>query len=248
MLPLCQGIPDSHKFQVRASREYCTPLQWVNDTHIMDIVLSSHIFTLAQIRQFNHCRLYLQVHTLADVGTAGGTHTDQSFIHGETTITSSTSAELEIIQHHPDSAHSWNQWKCACKLWCDTQTGSLHSTLGKWLHPHEKLQRVWPYYNDPTKKRLLVQTQMGFSQHRYNQHRKRFKPTVQWVIAALPQSCHYGFYVPRGQHNVLEGPGPPTSAYFEEFLDLQPDWSHEMLGTLESTFSYEDIALKLRES
>ncbi|KAG7344062.1 hypothetical protein IV203_022070 [Nitzschia inconspicua] len=59
---------------------------------------------------------------------------------------------------------------------------------------------------------------------------------------------HYWFYVPSGQHNVLEEPRPPTPASFEEFLDSQPDWSHDMLGTLESNFSYDEIASKLRES
>ncbi|KAG7366658.1 hypothetical protein IV203_029328 [Nitzschia inconspicua] len=93
-------------------------------------------------------------------------------------------------------------------------------------------------------------------QHRYNRHRKRFKPNVQRIVTTLPQSCypveclegHYGFYVPRGQHNVLEEPSPPTPACFEEFLDSQPEWSRDMLGTLESNFSYEEIASKLRET
>ncbi|KAG7343868.1 hypothetical protein IV203_021876 [Nitzschia inconspicua] len=49
-------------------------------------------------------------------------------------------------------------------------------------------------------------------------------------------------------HNVLEEPRPPTPACFEEFLDSQPDWSRDMLGALESKFSYEEIASKLRES
>ncbi|KAG7338978.1 hypothetical protein IV203_016255 [Nitzschia inconspicua] len=125
-----------------------------------------------------------------------------------------------------------------------------------WLHPHEKLQRVWPYNFDPTKKRLFFRTPMGFSQHRYNRHCKGFKPTVQRVINTLPQSCypvecfegHYGFYVPRGQNNVLEEPRPLTPACFKEFLDSQPDWSREMLGALESKFFYEEIASKLRQS
>ncbi|KAG7363700.1 hypothetical protein IV203_027061 [Nitzschia inconspicua] len=88
------------------------------------------------------------------------------------------------------------------------------------------------------KKRVLptkphrVTTPTGFSQHRYNRHRKRFKPNDQRIVTTLPQSCypveclegHYGFYVPRGQHNVLEEPSPPTPACFEEFLDSQPEW------------------------
>ncbi|KAG7373135.1 hypothetical protein IV203_033859 [Nitzschia inconspicua] len=115
--------------------KYCTPRQRVNDTHIMDIVLSGHIFTPAQIRQINDCRLYLQVHTIANLGTAGGTHMDRAFIHGETTVTSSTSAELEIIQHRPKSAHPWNQWKRACTL-CRLQTPQAHQRSS----PHQGTQ------------------------------------------------------------------------------------------------------------
>ncbi|KAG7354527.1 hypothetical protein IV203_003883 [Nitzschia inconspicua] len=44
------------------------------------------------------------------------------------------------------------------------------------------------------------------------------------------------------------GPSPPTPTCFEEFLDSQPEWSRDMLVTLESKFSYEEIASKLRES
>ncbi|KAG7367960.1 hypothetical protein IV203_030703 [Nitzschia inconspicua] len=140
------------KFELQ--EKYCTPKQRVNDSHIMDIVLSSHIFTPPKF--------------------------DKSIIADFTS-----------------------------------------STLGKWLHPHEKLRRVWPYYYDPTKKRLFV------------------------------LECfegHYGFYVPLGQHNVLEEPSPPTPACFEESLDSQPEWSRDMLVTLESKLSYEEIASKLRES
>ncbi|KAG7371062.1 hypothetical protein IV203_019632 [Nitzschia inconspicua] len=71
------------------------------------------------------------------------------------------------------------------------------------------------------------------------------------AFSCYPVECfegHFGFYVPRGQHNILEEPRSPTPACFEEFLDSQPDWSRDMLGTLESKFSYEEIASKLRES
>ncbi|KAG7350797.1 hypothetical protein IV203_010157 [Nitzschia inconspicua] len=95
--PSVRAYPTATNSKFELQEKHCTPLQRVNDTHIMDIVLSSHIFTPAQIRQINYCRLYLQVHTIADLGTAGGTHMGRAFIHGETTVTSSTSAELEII-------------------------------------------------------------------------------------------------------------------------------------------------------
>ncbi|KAG7348857.1 hypothetical protein IV203_011454 [Nitzschia inconspicua] len=82
--------------------------------------------------------------------------------------------------------------------------------------------------------------------------RNDYSSPRQQVLASTVECLegHYGFYVPRGQHNVLpvEEPSPPTPACFEEFLDSQPEWSRDMLGTLESKFSYEEIAFKLRES
>ncbi|KAG7347315.1 hypothetical protein IV203_016020 [Nitzschia inconspicua] len=114
ILPLCLSIPDGHKFQVRASRKVLhSPTVDQRLPHYGYCPLKPP-FHPAQIRQ---TRLYLQVHTIADLGTAGGTHVDRAFIHGETTVTSSTSAkELEITQHRPDSALPWNQWKRACDL------------------------------------------------------------------------------------------------------------------------------------
>ncbi|KAG7339286.1 hypothetical protein IV203_023993 [Nitzschia inconspicua] len=58
-----------------------------------------------------------------------------------------------------------------------------------------------------------------------------------WVLCSKrPAQCSRG------------ASSPPTPACFEEFLDSQPEWSRDMLGTLESNFSYEEITSKLRET
>ncbi|KAG7360351.1 hypothetical protein IV203_035450 [Nitzschia inconspicua] len=77
---------------------------------------------------------------------------------------------------------------------------------------------------------------VGFSQHQFNHHRKRFRPTAQCVIATLSPICyafecfegHYRLHIPRYQHNVQEELPHPC---FDDFLDLQPDWSCDMFGT-----------------
>jgi hypothetical protein len=234
---------------------YSTPRQRINDSHLMDLVLSSRMFAPRQIRLINYCRLYLQVHTTADIATAGGTHMDRAFIHGETTLTSSSSSELEIIQHKPTSPDAWRLWKRACTLWCNTHTGSLRRPLGKWLLPSTKLRRSWPYHFDPSSRRLFVRTMDGYSQHRYNSRRRRYGLTAQSVNTTLPPACypvdcledHWGYFVPRGQHDVLVDLPPPHPSSFEDYLDMQSDWSRTLLGSLTPHLPYEEIASILQD-
>jgi hypothetical protein len=90
------------------------PLQRAGDFHLMDRVLQGVHFKPRQIRLINYCRLFLQVHTIADLATAGGTHVDLSFIEGRPSLLSSTSRDLEIHQERPNTQEAWVARRKAC--------------------------------------------------------------------------------------------------------------------------------------
>jgi hypothetical protein len=171
---------------------HITPLQRIGDFHLMDSVLQSNHFTPRQIRLINYCRLFLQVHTIADLATAGGTHIDQCFIHGKPSLLSSTSTDLEIHQDRPATIEAWKVWKSACKLWCNLVTGELHRPLGQWKFPGVSLRRSWPYYWDPPTNRLIVRTADGYTAHRpfkRGPRGMRFKRYPSTAIPTLPSTC-----------------------------------------------------------
>jgi hypothetical protein len=59
---------------------YTIPLQRVHDRAIMDVVLASNLFTPSECKTINYCRMFLRVHSIADLTLAGGNHIDFSFL------------------------------------------------------------------------------------------------------------------------------------------------------------------------
>jgi hypothetical protein len=65
-------------------------LQRAGKFRLKDRVLECEHFKPRQIRLIKYCQLFLQVHTIANLATAGGTHVDLSFIDGRPSLLSST--------------------------------------------------------------------------------------------------------------------------------------------------------------
>ncbi|KAG7361434.1 hypothetical protein IV203_036534 [Nitzschia inconspicua] len=82
--------------------------------------------------------------------------------------------------------------------------------------------------------------QLDKSRNDYSSVRQRILATSGTTVTATIQA-----HGPKDNHYSAPVMLPTC---FEEFLDSQPEWSRDMLGTLESKFSYEEIASKLRES
>jgi hypothetical protein len=114
---------------------HAVPLQRIGDFHPMDRVLECNQLTPRKIRIINYCRLFLQVHTVADLATAAGTHVDHCFLNGQVSLLSSTYNDLEIHQERPCTPEAWNEWRKACSLWCSIDTGTSPSVPG--IH-HER--------------------------------------------------------------------------------------------------------------
>ena len=232
-------------------KSHVTPLQRIGDFHLMDRVLEYGQFRPREIRLINYCRLYLQVHTIADLTTAEGTLVDPGFLYDQVSLLSSRSTDLEIIQERPSTPEAWTAWRKACSLWCNIDTGALYQPLGPWKFPSVSLRRSWPYHWDPPTGRLWIRTPDGYSSHRpfsRGPRGLRFHRHSNNISTILPDSCfptaalefRIGFTRLPGQ--ALVQPLPTISSpSFEHFISIQPTWINKLLHTLHHINSFTEI-------
>ena len=91
--------------------DFVTPaLQRLHDFVIMDAVQASGLFSDAEIRRINYCRLYLQAETVSDIFTESGKCLDPSKLKGEWSLHSSRRHGNFIYQERPEGA-AWSLWK-----------------------------------------------------------------------------------------------------------------------------------------
>jgi hypothetical protein len=167
--PLLQDptIPAPHmeSLYIPSLREFLASINRSIVTEHNRGVIASNLFTPAECKTIIYCRMFLRVHSIADLTLAGGKHIDPSFLELDPSLLSSASTLVEPLQDRPQTASTLRIWIGANRLWCNTVTGGLHQSLGKWLVPGPKLRRSWPFYFDPDTKTLWSRTGEGFSVH-----------------------------------------------------------------------------------
>ena len=234
------------------------PLQRKQDQSLMELVIQSNLFTPKECTIINYCRQYLQVHTVADIALAGGSHADQALIDMTPSLLSSTSTLIEPIQEKPQTNIAQALWRRATRLWCNTVTGCLHKPLGKWLHPGPKLRRSWPYYYDPVSQNILCRTAPStFTVH---------TPVISSTVTQTPryhlQSTRDTTILPAQSYPVecvetrkifkivrhCEVVSPASTSHSPSFLQNLPVWDQQLLGQLDTTYSHRDILTKLEET
>jgi hypothetical protein len=68
------------------------------DRAIMEVVITSNLFNPTECKIINYCRMFLRVHSIADLTLAGGKHIDFSFLALDSLLLSSTSTLIEPLQ------------------------------------------------------------------------------------------------------------------------------------------------------
>jgi hypothetical protein len=95
---------------------YTIPLQRIHDKAIIDVVIASNLFTPSECKTINYCRMFIRVHSIADLTLAGGNHIDFSFLALDPSLLSSVSTLIEPLQDRPQTA----LWQRANRLWGNT--------------------------------------------------------------------------------------------------------------------------------
>jgi hypothetical protein len=208
------------------------PLQRVHDAHIMDIVLQSKKFTVAEIRRINYCRLFLQAVTLSDLATVDGQYVDASKLNGHPSLRSSSTTLMHINQDHP-SESKWSLWKKVNQLWSN-KDGRFHQSLGRWLLPiHKQRER---HLVVRTTDNYLVCQQISTTMFQETSYRLPFQSMApQAVPVAVNPSgtCQWKLYSPT---QILAPPIPQSvspSATFDDYLKSLDPWEFELLNHIE---------------
>jgi hypothetical protein len=63
----------------------------------MDVVIASNLFTPSECKTINYCRMFLRVHSIADVALTGGNHIDFTFLSLDPSLLSSASTLIELL-------------------------------------------------------------------------------------------------------------------------------------------------------
>ena len=143
------------------------------DRSVMQLILESHSFSLAQIKAINRCRMALKVYWLSDLVDATGTTIQQGAWKISDTAQLATSNTFSWPGRCHTNNNDWPIWRAALKCIC-TSTG-YHSTisLGKWLISPSSFLSEWTWFVTPSYSHLYQNCNGSWFQLRQHPGRLR---------------------------------------------------------------------------
>lgn len=124
---LCHFLSSIH-FGIHVDNPCISSTQRQNDQHIMDLIITSKLFSKTEIRKLNYCPLYWQAVTLSDIARVDREMLDHSKLEGSPSLQSSITRWVEVNQVRP-SSREWKLWKRANQIWSSAE-GRLKKQLG----------------------------------------------------------------------------------------------------------------------
>ncbi|KAI2502879.1 hypothetical protein MHU86_11548 [Fragilaria crotonensis] len=211
-----------------------------HDTHIMDAILESQLFSASEIRRLNYCRLYLHAQTISDLTDVSGYYLDRAKYEGRFSHTSSTTHGMWIHQHRP-SLPEWKLWQRANLLWSD-EAGKLHQALGPWLQPINKHRqshaayqlgnRLWIRDRQYYRICELSGTAGGKTRAQFRRTRAQCKwqhiPTLA-VPVEVDDVAEYNWEV-TARSTVMAPPRMVQIATFEQYIADLDSWEYDLLS------------------
>jgi len=137
------------------------PHQWANDVYLMEIVIQCGKFGPKDLKRLNHCRLWLNVVTLADVANAGGNQVEDKFYLAERLKRDEIGCwKGQQVNPFKPNEKDWKVWQRLLNKLCVTRyQRRLLRPLGQWLVAPAQMRRRWPFWINPTHPEVL------FAQH-----------------------------------------------------------------------------------
>ena len=233
---------------VRLDQTSVPAIQRINDSHIMDHVLSSGQFKPPAIKQVNYCRLFLQAITVSDVTSASGTHLFPGIDKGRDSDWISSTTWHHTNQGNPSVA-SWKQWKKALDLF--STDGALHTPLYQWLIPVPSQRRKWRAYLEPHENKVYL-----FNSGKYEIHcRGRYAYDFQTSAVSYKPPSHS---IPVDLQRLISGwkvssrlyadiPIPPVLPVltFSDACSRLDVWEAQLLQSIHLLKSPEEIMLAI---
>ena len=237
--------------QLRLDVPFVPEIQRVNDSFIMDHVLERGMFSKAEVRRINYCRLYLQAVTVSDISDATGANLAPGIRLGTPTLWSGVTRSHKTNQAKPNLA-TWKLWSRALSLIASPKD-ELHVPLRQWIVPHHRQRQSWAVYYDPASDSILF-PRLGT----YERHKKIdgvFSYEYQGWTSQLPTPAYPVSLIehPRGwivqQYNSY-CPMLPTTipSSFQSFCAVLDDWEVLLLTNISFHFDPFNIMAPIEES
>ena len=237
--------------QLKLATPISYPFQREEDKQLMDVFITSGTFTPGEIVKLNYCRLYLNVHTVADITLADGLTLDATMQKGTVSLLSSRSKHSPIKQSRPPE-RVWMLWRKACRLF--STKGILKERLGKWHFPPDKLSREWFAYFDHYESILYVRAQ-GPTQTNSNIYNAYYSDSINHYTTPFDVTTDLGHSSPIDVHptedgwKILQYPSKilltqsflPSTSSFEEYLLSQTKWEHYLLSQTQFLIPHEQF-------
>jgi hypothetical protein len=223
------------------------------DQHIMESVISSKLFSLADIKIINYCRLYLHVTTISELFDATGQHI-LPYMYNCTRPAWFDKTKYVTLQPRPSDYQIRTKWKRFCRQWC-TSDGVIAAsvTLGRWLPSTTTLRPRRESYYTFTRQHPIIYHWVDTSywlltpisdydqQHYKPDHPTSWQPDDHAVPIRITRVPHtngaYTYH--RSQPISLSRcvrPHPqrmPTCAEFSIYRATLPTWEQNLLQDIE---------------
>jgi len=111
------------------------PCQRANAVCLMEIVIQCGKFGLKDLKRINHCRLWLNVVTLADVANAAGTQVEDKFYFAERIERDEIGCRnVQQGNQFKPNKKAWKVWRRLLNKLCVTRyQRRLLRPMGQWL-------------------------------------------------------------------------------------------------------------------
>ena len=259
---------NSIEAKLEIQNPYIPKPQRANDKAIMSVVVQAKfqtgkqagqpLFTPAQIKRINYCRMYLNVVFLSDVCNAAGTAIDPAMLTGDFDATMSKCNHHRVNQARPGDL-AWDDWRRALHMFCTSpytavKTLKPECQLSDWLYPVGELRRQWPVLYDPgtddniaNSDFVYCKTPEGWTKHAcmwIDYDDEPITTVAQPPITAAP--CDFaitplGTIKMNGYENIVI---PEVATQHTSITSLIPtldDWEQHLLKDLELLTSEADI-------
>lgn len=222
-------------------QDFVTPIERGNDAFLMDIAVSSNLFSSQELKKINYCRLYLHVATISELFNASGT----SLLPHMRACNRPPWFDpqlITVLQRRPSHYQCRTRWS----KFCDYLEKEYTHTLGGWKPFHGARPRRETYFCHYTSNPVLYHWYQGaywscvVSSETHGSYEMiestPWKPHLRSVPVDIKARAIRTIYLPTDcslSSLCVFSPSTSIPALFSEYILTLPQWEQDLLRHLE---------------
>ncbi len=242
---------------IEMATTHVVPSQRASDSHLMDGICDSQLFSNTQIRKINACRLYLQVTLVSDISTTCGRTVLTSYYQGNKQLRPNRPFHIYPRQNKPNSG-TWALWRKALNaIFLREDKQSWKTPLGAWQRQEGKSQ-LWKSYADLEYLYQRQEWEERFTRHslikinrRDNQYTEHGAETEELPSTSYPVTAIHranSFEVQRVEFFTIPSSEPDVPSTLIKQIAQLPDSLSQLLDDTEMLVSETDIGEALSKN